>query len=176
MLRGVADQMCILTGKKRTTNMPVAKDSKASSKMTMEKIAIILRGVPGSGKSTFTNMIRKLHGENCEVAVHAVDDLHKDSDGCFVWNEPKERAFYMLNLANFVKSCAEGIPVVVCDCINITFEDFKPYLEAAKEFDYKTYVVTPELPQPLVGATRNNHSVSENQIDQMLSDWEPWPS
>ena len=120
-------------------------------------------------------MINQLNSRECEVAIHAIDDLHKDSDGNFVWNEPKEKALYMLNLANFVKSCSLGIPVVVCDCVNITFRDFKPYLEAAKEFGYKTYVVTPEHPAPPVGATRNSHSVSEKQIQTMLSDWEPWP-
>ena len=140
--------------------------------MKQQKIALILRGTPGSGKSSFTNMIDSL-SEN--VAIHAIDDLHKDSEGNFVWNEPKEKALYMLNLANFIKSCSEDLPIVVCDCINIKFKDFSPYLDAAKEFGYKTYIVTPELPQPLVGAIRNKHSVSERQIQKMLEDWEPWP-
>jgi predicted kinase len=140
--------------------------------MEKNKIALILRGVPGSGKSSFTDVIKMIPGD---VSVHAVDDLHKDSDGNFVWNEPMEKAYYMLNLANFVKSCAEGKLVVVCDCINIRFTDFQPYLEAAKEFGYKTYVVTPDLPTPEVAATRNSHSVASSQINEMLNDWEPWP-
>ena len=140
--------------------------------MEQQKIALILRGTPGSGKSSFTNMIDSL-ADN--VAIHAIDDLHKDASGNFVWNEPKEKAFYMLNLANFVKSCSQDLPIIICDCINIKFEDFSPYLDAAKEFGYKTYIVTPELPQPLVGATRNKHSVTEKQIQRMLEDWEPWP-
>ena len=37
------------------------------------KIAIILRGSPGSGKSTFVDLMRKTD-ENVEV--HAIDDLH----------------------------------------------------------------------------------------------------
>ena len=140
--------------------------------MTSRKIALILRGVPGSGKSSFTEMVKTLPDT---VVIHAVDDLHTDSEGNFVWNEPKEKAYYMLNLANFVKSCSEGVNVVMCDCINIQVEDFQPYLEAAQEFGYKVYVVTPDLPQPDVGATRNSHSVSADQISQMLNEWEPWP-
>ena len=140
--------------------------------MTSHKIALILRGVPGSGKSSFTEMVKMLPGT---VVIHAVDDLHTDSEGNFVWNEPREKAYYMLNLANFVKSCAEGVSVVVCDCINIQVKDFQPYLEAAQEFGYKVYVVTPDLPPPGVGETRNSHSVSAEQISQMLNEWEPWP-
>jgi len=141
--------------------------------MEQQKIALILRGTPGSGKSSFIHMLDKMMDD---VVIHAVDDLHTDSEGNFVWNEPKEKAFYMLNLANFIKSCSENFPIVVCDCINIKFEDFSPYLDAAKEFGYKPYIVTPELPQPLVGATRNKHSVSEKQIQLMLEEWDPWPT
>ena len=137
-----------------------------------DKIALILRGVPGSGKSTFTKMIRE---QNQGAAVHAVDDLHQDSDGNFVWNEPKEKAYYMLNLANFVRSCAGGIPVVVCDCINIRISDFEPYLEAAREFGYKAYVITPDIPAPIVAEARNSHGVTEDQIKKMKNNWEHWP-
>ena len=44
----------------------------------MTKFAFIVRGVPGSGKSTTAQY---LAGE--EGIVHAVDDLHTDEKGCF---------------------------------------------------------------------------------------------
>ena len=142
-------------------------------KSSDQKIAVIMRGPPGSGKSSFVEMLLS----TCPMtAVHAIDDLHKDADGNFVWNEPKSRALYILNFANFVKSCAVGIPVVVCDCINIRLSDFESYLEAAREFGYKAYVVTPDMPLSIVAEARNSHGVSREQIEEMKSNWEHWPS
>ena len=140
--------------------------------MEQTKIAIILRGVPGAGKSTFTKMLKEM---SPRIAIHAIDDLHKDSEDNFVWNEPKAKAFYMLNLANFVRSCSEGRPIVVCDCINIRISDFEPYLEAAREFGYNVYVVTPDMPPAIIAEVRNSHGVSKHQIEEMKKNWEHWP-
>ena len=80
------------------------------------KVAVILRGVTGSGKSTFVNMMRSLPGA---VSIHAIDDLHVDDQGNFLWDEENQERLYTLNFANFVKSCAEGTELVICDAINI---------------------------------------------------------
>jgi predicted kinase len=141
----------------------------------VDKIALILRGVPGSGKSTLTGMVQRLHSKDFQVKIHAIDDLHRDSDGNFIWNEPKEKALYMLNYANFIQSCANNNPLVVCDCINIKISDFKPYVDAAKEFGYKVYVVTPDMPLSLIAEERNSHGVTKEQIKEMKKDWDYWP-
>ena len=137
-----------------------------------EKIAIILRGAPGSGKSTFVDILLAAYPMS---AIHAIDDLHKDSDGNFIWNEPKTRALYLLNFANFIKSCESQIPLVICDCINIKVADFEPYLEAAKEFGYKAYVIVPDMPSAEICAIRNKHGVRKEQIEEMFNVWENWP-
>ena len=51
------------------------------------KLAVILRGVPGSGKSTFVNALRSFPGS---LAIHAVDDLHVDDQGNFLWDEENQ--------------------------------------------------------------------------------------
>ena len=39
------------------------------------KIALVMRGTPGSGKSTFSNFLKN----ECGASVHEVDQLHTDS-------------------------------------------------------------------------------------------------
>lgn len=136
------------------------------------KIVVITRGIPGSGKSTFVDFIKKTVDH---YAIHAVDDLHLDEDGNFFWDENKASSRYLLNYANFVKSCSENIPLVVCDCINLTRESVEKYVIAAREFGYIPYVVTPDQPSVLEASVRNTHQVSLPQLKDMSGKWESWP-
>jgi len=137
------------------------------------KIAIILRGTPGSGKSTFVELMKKTHDN---VTIHAIDDLHKDNQGNFLWDEENAERLYTLNFANFVKSCAIGATIIVCDAINIEIDSFQKYVDIAKQYDYKVYVVTPDLPTPKESSKRNTHHTSMLQAKEMYQRWQSWPS
>lgn len=137
------------------------------------KMAIIMRGLPGSGKSTF---VRMLSSNLDDCTVHAVDDLHRDGDGRFRWDEDKAARNYELNYANFVRSCAEGRDVVVCDCMNLTHDEVQRYVSIAEQFGYGTYVVTPAPVAAAASARRNQHGVSLAHARLMLSAWEEWPA
>ena len=137
------------------------------------KIALILRGVPGSGKSTFVNMIKAL---SATIAIHAVDDLHVDNQGNFLWDEENQERLYTLNFANFVKSCAAGTELVICDAINIEVDDFQKYVDIANQYDYSVYVVTPNPPSPEQSTKRNKHHTSSSQAKEMYSRWQHWPT
>ena len=139
----------------------------------MNKIAVILRGVPGSGKSSFVNLLRQA---SKDIVTHAVDDLHVDSSGNFLWDEENQSRLYTLNFANFVKSCAEGTVVIICDAINIEIKDFEKYADIAKKFDYQVYVVTPDQPLPSLSTKRNKHHTSSTQAKEMYKRWQHWPS
>jgi predicted kinase len=137
------------------------------------KLALILRGTPGSGKSTFVKFVKST---NKKSVIHAVDDLHRDDHGNFLWDEENAERLYTLNFANFVKSCASNEPIVVCDAINIEISDFQKYVDIAKQYDYKVYVVTPDLPTPKESSKRNTHHTSAIQAKEMYQRWENWPS
>jgi predicted kinase len=137
------------------------------------KIAIIMRGLPGSGKSTFVELVASNIGD---CVVHAVDDLHLDSSGRFQWQEDDAERNYELNYANFVRSCADGRDVVVCDCMNLTHDDVQRYVRIAEQFGYAAYVITPAPVTATASARRNHHGVSLAHARLMLAAWEEWPA
>ena len=141
--------------------------------MATTKIALILRGVPGSGKSTFVEAIRSIPGN---TSIHAIDDLHTDSKGNFLWDEENAKRLYTLNFANFVKSCASGVNTVVCDAINVATMDFQKYIDIAEQYKYCVYVVCPNPPTPAQSTKRNKHHTSSSQAKDMYARWEHWPT
>ena len=141
--------------------------------MSQTKIAIIMRGVPGSGKSTFVNMIKTLPGS---VSIHAVDDLHTDSNGNFLWDEENAERLYTLNFANFVKSCEAEVETIVCDAINIEVDSFQKYVDIAEQYGYCIYVVCSNPPTPAESTKRNKHHTSSLQAKEMYRRWESWPT
>jgi predicted kinase len=137
------------------------------------KIAIIMRGFPGSGKSSFVGKIlRGIKG----LVVHAVDELHVDDDGNFNWKEDDTERNYELNYANFVRSCSKEKEVVVCDCINLSTREVQRYVSIAEQFDYHVYVVTASPKTSRELARLNKHNVSLIHIREMMSRWEHWPT
>ena len=137
------------------------------SKKIMTKFAFIVRGVPGSGKSTTAQYLAGDVG-----IVHAVDDLHIDEKGCFRWNDDRVEEYYQQNFDAFAKSCQTGVSVVVCDNINVTQAEYQKYVECAHAHGYITSVVSLKKLTPAEATQRNQHGVSITQIMDMYERWE----
>ena len=132
----------------------------------MPKFAFVMRGVPGSGKSTTARRLAGPMG-----VVHAVDDYHK-ARGEFLWDDDRKDEFYDLNFRAFVESLDTGIGTVVCDCINVTREEYTKYVRAAQSRGYTTATVIMADIGVEAAADRNQHSVTIDQIADMYERWE----
>ena len=135
--------------------------------MEKKKFAFIMRGVPGSGKSSTALYLAGESG-----IIHAVDEYHTDDEGVFFWDEGRANDFYQQNFEAFKNSCRLGYPVVVCDCINIERKEYQKYIDIAKEHGYITSVVVMDKPDSSIAASRNKHFVTDDQIKDMYSRWE----
>lgn len=135
--------------------------------MEKKKFAFVMRGVPGSGKSSTALYLAGETG-----IIHAVDEYHTNDLGVFFWDESQEDVFYEKNFNAFKNSCRIGYPVVVCDCINVERKEYQKYIDIAKEFGYITSTVVLDKPNPNVAASRNKHFVTNDQIKDMYSRWE----
>ena len=133
----------------------------------MIKFAFVMRGVPGSGKSTTAQYLAGDIG-----IVHAVDDFHTNKDGHFWWDDDCAEEYYQQNFEAFAQSCQKGYPIVVCDNINVSRDEYQKYIECASKNGYITSTVTLNKLNPIEAAQRNKHSVTIEQIENMYDRWE----
>jgi len=130
------------------------------------KRCIILRGIPGSGKST---KARELAGSTGKI--HSTDDYF-EVDGEYRFNPKMLGRNHELNFKAFKVSLALGIDPVVVDNTNIRLWEFQKYEAAAAEAGYQVEIVKVPHVDPKLAAERNTHGVPEHAIRRMLARWE----
>ena len=133
------------------------------------KIAIILRAVPGSGKSTFCSLVKEYVKDlDISVDVFSTDNKFVTSDGKYDFDATKLGAYHIENLEDF-KSALGKTNVVICDNTNIGHRDYRPYASSAKAKGYKVVAVVFSPDTADVHYSRNVHDVPMATIEKMIN-------
>jgi predicted kinase len=136
----------------------------------MEKVLYIVRGIPGSGKSTFA---KRLVGE---------DFLVCEADKYFIDKETGEYNFDSTKIKEAHKFCQDTVETYMKDslvndqfyreiAVSNTFTqewEMRPYFELAKNYGYKVFSVVVENRH---GGT-NQHGVPEEVLTKMCERFE----
>ncbi|KAF7123758.1 hypothetical protein RHSIM_Rhsim12G0159100 [Rhododendron simsii] len=169
-----------------------------------DHIVIILRGLPGSGKSYLAKMLRDLEVENGGDAprIHSMDDyfmtevekleesdvskssssvrgkkpvMKKVMEYCY---EPEmEEAYRSSMLKAFKKTLDEGVfCLVIVDDRNLRVADFAQFWATAKRSGYEVYLVEAPYKDPVGCAARNLHGFTRDDVEKMAGLWEEAPS
>lgn len=120
--------------------------------------AIILSGIPGSGKSTFA-------GEADKSVICSADDFFM-VEGQYLFDFRKLGEAHGSCLRKFVECLSRGENVVYVDNTNTTVLELAPYVAVASAYKYQVELVT-FLCDPEVGAKRNKHGVPLNACISM---------
>lgn len=167
-----------------------------------DHFVIILRGLPGSGKSYLAKMLRDLeveHGGNAP-RIHSMDDyfmtevekaeendaskssmrgkkltMKKVLEYCY---EPEmEEAYRSSMLKAFKKTLEEGVfTFVIVDDRNLRVADFAQFWATAKRSGYEVYILEAPYKDPAGCTARNVHGFTQDDVEKMAVQWEEAPS
>jgi len=131
------------------------------------KQVYILRGLPGSAKSTLADELAKASFyENRSVAIHTTDNYHM-VNGRYQYDASKAGEYHKKNLLAFQKSCKSGIDTVICPNTNINKEQYQKYVDYAKLHDYRVTIIVMDEFRETVCGRRTEHKMPKELIYSM---------
>lgn len=133
-----------------------------------KKILYILRGVPGSGKSTYA---KEIMTNRCDsIGEHYEADMYFMDNGTYYWNADK--LYYAHKWCYFSVCKAMDKPSNDYVIVSNTFvlnKDMKPYIKAATERGWDVSVLR------LSNNFNNVHSVPPEVVQAMLDKFQDYP-
>jgi len=115
---------------------------------------LLVRGVPGSGKTTFANTF-------CDKVVSA-DDYHYDAEGVYRWEAKNQGAAHRYSQEKTRSIMETGKDVAVANT-STTAKEMKPYYALAEEFGYTVFSIIVENRH----GGKNVHNVPADTIEKM---------
>ncbi|XP_076238357.1 uncharacterized protein LOC143181701 [Calliopsis andreniformis] len=158
------------------------------------KIAIILRGPPGSGKSFVAKLIKDKEVEQggsaprilslddyflVEKEIESTDDNGKKvtvKEMVYEYEEAMEQSYVTSLVKAFKKNITDGFfNFIILDCINEKISDYEEMWSFAKTKGFKVYVCEMEMDLQIC-LKRNIHNRTEDEINRIIDYFEPTPS
>jgi tRNA uridine 5-carbamoylmethylation protein Kti12 len=161
------------------------------------KRVIIMRGVPGSGKSTAARMLASggregefwledkvtyfgspehFGDEHIEAerltAIHSTDQYFVNKAGEYRFSPKRLWPNHNANYKAFRNSVDDDIPLVIVDNTNTQRKEWKKYQDYAEDAGYWVSFHVMPHPSPKVAAARNTHGVPLDKIEQMIARFE----
>lgn len=120
---------------------------------------IMLRGLPGAGKST----LAKLLAEDGRWPVYSVDEFFVDPQGNYQFDYTQNHLAYKQCLANTESAMKSGIQKIFIDHTLTIDWELEQYFKLAQSLQYRVFVMTVENRHH----GQNHHGIPESQLQKM---------
>lgn len=141
------------------------------------KIMIILRGLPGSGKSYLAKeIVQSTVGGDSLKYIFSTDDFFlQKGRGVYAFDPTKLSDAHAFNQEQVLKALMGAISPVIIDNTNTQCWEMQHYARMAVKYGYFIEVLEPDTPwlfQAAELARRNKHNVSRDSIQKKLQRYE----
>lgn len=159
-----------LTRTNPTLQYPFLQDESTISCIRSTKVMFVMRGFPGSGKTTLAEILAYLY----PGAVICSADHFFLRNGSFHWNPKRWKDAHLACQKRAEEACQSG-KVIIVDNSNIKVWEMQFYLNLANDFSYITVLVEPktswrkELDQL---AARTVHDVTSEFIRRKMEEYQ----
>lgn len=128
---------------------------------------ILLRGLPGAGKSTFANVILQQPSNNPQEVLSA-DDFFVNNEGEYIFDATKIKEAHNYCQFRCSERMRQGIArIVVANTFTQEWE-MKTYYDMAERYNYRVHSVIMENRH----GNENVHGVPEDKLQQMKNRFE----
>lgn len=124
---------------------------------------ILIRGLPGSGKTTVAKQFKRLGFKHLEA-----DMYFTDTNGGYTYMPSQIGWAHQWCRENADEALSLGKSVVVANTFSRVWE-MEPYFELAEKYKIKPLVIQ------CCGQFVSEHGVPEETIERMRARWEPYP-
>ncbi|CAL8349259.1 unnamed protein product [Arctogadus glacialis] len=142
-------------------------DSSSSSSSSSSLSLILMRGLPGSGKSTFA---RELACTGPTGVILSTDDYFANQDG-YTYDSSLLPIAHQWNQNRADEAMLKGCSPLIIDNTNLQAWEMKPYVAMALERGYRVFFQEPNTQwkfDPVELEKRTKHGVPQQKIAQML--------
>lgn len=136
------------------------------------KILILIRGLPGSGKSSLARRLVELgvDSRNYGDFIYSADDYFI-RNGVYRYDPSRIAEAHHAAQQKAYASVKIGLSPIIIDNTNVQMWEMKPYAMMAVEYGYLVEILEPPTPWAFDDkelARRNTHGVPRNKIKDML--------
>lgn len=133
--------------------------------MTVNNDLVIIRGLPGAGKST----LAKLLSEGRKYPVFSVDDYFTDKvTGAYQFNHTENHLAYALCEQNTRNAMQQGVSRIFIDNVFSMDWEIEPYFKMAEQYHYRVFVITVENRH----GNNNVHGITDEQLTKMAAKYQ----
>ena len=127
---------------------------------SMEYLVVVLRGLPGAGKSDFAKFIA---GEKGSDIICEADDYHYNDEGVYEFDPSNLKQAHQTCFNKFTSLINIQEPLIIVSNTSTTIEEFFKYNKLALEHGYRVVVTTVENYRD----GKSIHDVPDEALDRM---------